>query len=52
MQLRSAPRIALWITVLPVLGALTAQRPDPLAEPFKGVTTTGTVVADPPSSGT
>jgi len=38
-------RIALWIAALPLLGVLTGhQRPDPLAEPFKGVTTDGTLV--------
>jgi hypothetical protein len=38
-------RIAACAAALPILAAVAAlQRPDPLAEPFKGVTTEGTVV--------
>ena len=44
MKLRQAVRLALWASVLPVLGAVAEQRPDRLAEPFKGVTTDGSVV--------
>ena len=44
MKLRQAVRLALWTSVLPVLGAVAAQRPDPLADPFKGVTTHGSIV--------
>jgi hypothetical protein len=39
-------RIGMWLSLLPLLAAVSAlQRPDPLAEPFKGVTTDGNVVA-------
>ena len=44
MTVRRGLRMALWASVLPVLGAAAAQRPDPLAEPFKGLTTDGAIV--------
>lgn len=46
MRLRRIARVALWAGALPVLAALAAQpqRGDPLAEPFKGVTTSGEIV--------
>jgi hypothetical protein len=35
----------MWLSLLPLLAAVSAQqRPDPLAEPFKGITTDGTIV--------
>jgi hypothetical protein len=43
MQWRRGLRLALW-AAFPVLALAAAQRPDPLSEPFKGVTTNGTVV--------
>jgi hypothetical protein len=46
MKLREIARVALWASALPLLGAVAAQpQRDPLAEPFKGVTTNGEVVA-------
>jgi Protein of unknown function (DUF3500) len=46
MDRRRCIRVAMWVSALPILGAVAAQRgPDPLAEPFKGVTTDGTVIA-------
>jgi hypothetical protein len=45
MHARRYLRIGLWLSLLPLLAAVSAQqRPDPLAEPFKGVTADGTVV--------
>jgi hypothetical protein len=45
MDTRRWLRVTLWISALPILAASTAQRgPDPLDEPFKGVTANGTVV--------
>ena len=44
MTARQRLRLVLWISVLPALGVVAAQRPDPLAEPFTGVTTNGTSV--------
>ena len=48
MNLRTYVRIGLWASVIPAV-AIAAfagqQRPDPLAEPFKGVTADGTVVS-------
>jgi hypothetical protein len=44
MNTRLWLRIALWSSVLPVLAVAAQQKPDPLAEPFKGITTNGTVV--------
>jgi Protein of unknown function (DUF3500) len=44
MSIRGPLRVALWASVIPALAAVAGQRPDPLAEPFKGVTTDGTVV--------
>jgi hypothetical protein len=45
MKLRRIARVALWAGALPVLGTVAAQpqRGDPLAEPFKGVTTSGSI---------
>jgi hypothetical protein len=41
-------RIALWSSLLPIVAVVGAQqpgqKPDPLAEPFKGITTNGTLV--------
>ena len=38
-------RVVMWMSAVPILGAVAAQRgPDPLEEPFKGVTTDGTVI--------
>jgi hypothetical protein len=46
MKLREIARVALWASALPLLGAVAVQpQRDPLAEPFKGVTTNGEVVA-------
>jgi hypothetical protein len=45
MNIRTCLRIALWSSALPVLAVAAQQKPDPLAEPFKGVTTNGTVVS-------
>jgi Protein of unknown function (DUF3500) len=44
MKARTGLRLALWASVLPVLAAVAAQRPDPVAEPFKGVTANGSIV--------
>jgi hypothetical protein len=48
MTVRQVLRIALWLSALPVVAVVAAQgpgqKPDPLDEPFKGVTTNGTVV--------
>ncbi|HSC29833.1 MAG TPA: DUF3500 domain-containing protein [Vicinamibacterales bacterium] len=45
MAVKPTLRIAVWAGALPILVALAAlQRADPLAEPFKGVTTDGTIV--------
>ncbi|HXW08121.1 MAG TPA: DUF3500 domain-containing protein [Vicinamibacterales bacterium] len=46
MTIRTWFRTALWASAVPVLALATAaqQKPDPLAEPFKGVTTNGSVV--------
>lgn len=51
MQLRSRLRVALWLSAIPVVAAVAAQGPpqgppqgqDALKEPFKGITTNGTV---------
>ena len=49
MITRTYLRIALWASVIPAVAiaafAAQQQQPDPLAEPFKGVTTDGTVVS-------
>jgi hypothetical protein len=49
MTNRTKLRILLWASVIPALAiaafAGQQQRPDPLAEPFKGVTTDGTIVS-------
>ncbi len=38
-------RVVMWVSAVPILGAVAAQRgPDPLEEPFKGVTTDGTAI--------
>ena len=44
MNIRTCLRLALWSSALPVLAVAAQQKPDPLAEPFKGVTTNGTIV--------
>jgi hypothetical protein len=48
MTVRQGLRLALWLSALPVVAVVAAQgpgqKPDPLDEPFKGVTTNGTVV--------
>ena len=48
MNVRHYLRIALWISAVPIVAAVAAQgptqKPDPLDEPFKGVTTNGTVM--------
>lgn len=48
MNIRHSLRIALWVSALPIVAAVAAQaptqKPDPLDEPFKGVTTNGTVI--------
>jgi uncharacterized protein DUF3500 len=41
-------RVALWVSAVPVMAGVAAvaqQKPDPLSEPFKGVTANGTVAA-------
>ena len=51
MPLRSRLRVALWLSAIPVVAAVAAQGPpqgapqgqDALKEPFKGITTNGTV---------
>jgi hypothetical protein len=43
MHWRQQLRAVLWLS-LPLLALAAAQQPDPLAEPFKGVTTNGSVV--------
>ena len=47
MNIRHRLRIALWLSAVPIVAAVAAQgptqKPDPLDEPFKGVTTNGTV---------
>jgi len=47
MNTRHCLRIALWLSAVPIVAAVAAQgptqKPDPLDEPFKGVTTNGTV---------
>jgi hypothetical protein len=47
MKTRAYFRIALWVSALPIVGGVAAQgpiqKPDPLQEPFKGVTTNGTL---------
>jgi hypothetical protein len=47
MSTRQYIRIALWVSALPIVAAVAAQgppqKPDPLDEPFKGVTANGTV---------
>ncbi len=48
MNIRHYLRIALWVSAVPIVAAVAAQaptqKPDPLDEPFKGVTTNGTVM--------
>jgi hypothetical protein len=48
MNIRHYLRIALWISAVPLVTIVAAQgptqKPDPLDEPFKGVTTNGTVM--------
>ena len=44
MKMRKYLRLALWASLIPAIAAVAAQRPDPVVEPFKGVTTDGTVV--------
>jgi predicted nuclease of restriction endonuclease-like (RecB) superfamily len=48
MNIRHYVRIALWVSAVPIVAAVAAQgptqKPDPLDEPFKGVTTDGTVM--------
>ena len=48
MHIRRHLRTALWLSALPIVAVVAAQgptqKPDPLDEPFKGVTTNGTVV--------
>jgi hypothetical protein len=47
MNARNCLRIALWLSAVPIVAVVAAQgptqKPDPLQEPFKGVTTHGTV---------
>ena len=47
MNIRTHLRIALWLSAVPIVAAVAAQgptqKPDPLDEPFKGVTSNGTV---------
>ena len=47
MNTRQTLRIAMWSSALPVVAVVAAQGPpqgpDPLDEPFKGVTASGTV---------
>jgi hypothetical protein len=45
MQLRQTLRIAMWVSAIPAVAAVAAQRPASLDEPFKGVTANGTVVS-------
>ena len=44
MNTRTYLRLALWASLIPAIAAVAAQRPDPVVEPFKGVTTDGSVV--------
>jgi hypothetical protein len=47
MNVRASLRVVLWAGLIPAVAAIATkaqQRPDPLAEPFKGVTTDGTIV--------
>jgi hypothetical protein len=48
MNIRRHVRLALWLSALPIVAVVAAQgstqKPDPLDEPFKGVTTNGTIV--------
>ena len=48
MNIRRYVRMALWMSAVPIVAAVAAQgptqKPDPLDEPFKGVTTNGTVM--------
>jgi hypothetical protein len=48
MNIRRHVRLALWLSALPIVAVVAAQgptqKPDPLDEPFKGVTTNGTVI--------
>ena len=50
MTARTGLRIALWVSVLPVVAVVAAQgpgqKPDPIDEPFKGVTTNGSVTPE------
>ena len=47
MTIRNYLRIGLWASALPIVAVVAAQgpgqKPDPLAEPFKGVTANGTI---------
>ena len=48
MNVRASLRFVLWAALIPAVAAIATkaqQRPDPLAEPFKGVTTDGTIVS-------
>ena len=49
MNIRRHLRVALWLSAVPIVAVVAAQgptqKPDPLEEPFKGVTTNGTVMA-------
>jgi len=45
MQLRQIIRMAMWVLAIPIVAAVAAQGPASLDEPFKGVTSNGTVDA-------
>jgi Protein of unknown function (DUF3500) len=49
VNIRRHLRVALWLSAVPIVAVVAAQgptqKPDPLEEPFKGVTTNGTVMA-------